>query len=78
MALLDPSIRSYRPSRRDFLRLGGLGAAAADESGLLRFDAETLRPFAALPDLPHMPVGCLDMAAEPGGVEEWLRSGIFH
>jgi ABC-type nitrate/sulfonate/bicarbonate transport system substrate-binding protein len=27
MALLDPPTRSYRPSRRDFLRLGGLGAA---------------------------------------------------
>lgn len=27
MALLGPPIRSYRPSRRDFLRLGGLGAA---------------------------------------------------
>jgi ABC-type nitrate/sulfonate/bicarbonate transport system substrate-binding protein len=27
MALLDPPTRSYLPSRRDFLRLGGLGAA---------------------------------------------------
>jgi hypothetical protein len=29
MALLDPPTRSYRPSRRDFLRLGGLGGLGA-------------------------------------------------
>src|SRR5262249_7134623 len=38
-------------------------------SALVRLDAEVLRVLAALPDLPHLQIRGLDVAAEPVGVE---------